>query len=630
MKNKYFNDAIIGNKNMVASFTKRGELLRLFYPQSDYKQFVDFLNVGMKINDSGIIYLHKDINNSYNQYYSEDTNVLNTEIKNSYFEIKVTQTDFVPNKENVLVKRYTFENENTIDLNVKLLIHSGLLTNSNNQVSGAYKEEALMQYTHDYTVAIFSKQTPNSFQINNVKENIDSGEIGGKDYVGMSNDSAISYNIGTIKSGEKKIIDICIYITENNKSIELVQKLDEIRALDMKIELDNTKKYWRKYVKAHTKLEIDEQKSEYYKKLKKIYTRTILLYPLIINEATGGISAALEVDENMTKCGRYSYCWPRDAVSITKAFDMLGMEKATEKFYKNFCKNTQNKNGMWEQRFYTDGTLAPCWGYQIDETASVVYGVYEHYLLTKDEKFVKDNLKMCEKAVHFLEKYVEDVLTGKNKFSYSYDIWEESESIHAYSLAAIFSAFEAILAMYEIVKPMYTENRLKLEQIAKADRRLSKTLIDIKDYILKNMYDNERKTFVRSLKDKKMDISLLGLVYPFKMFKPTEKKIENTVERMNMTLRTYTGGYLRYEGDNYINGNPWVIATLWLANYYLDKGEKAEAKKCLDFVVKTATPHGFLAEQIDNSSLKPAWVIGLGWSHAMFVITLERLLKKEK
>ena len=95
-----------------------------------------------------------------------------------------------------------------------------------------------------------------------------------------------------------------------------------------------------------------------------------------------------------------------------------------------------------------------------------------------------------------------------------------------------------------------------------------------------------------------------------------------------MTLRTYTGGYLRYEGDNYINGNPWVIATLWLANYYLDKGEKTSAKKCLEFVVKTATPHGFLAEQIDNSTLKPAWVIGLGWSHALFIITINRLLGK--
>ena len=31
------------------------------------------------------------------------------------------------------------------------------------------------------------------------------------------------------------------------------------------------------------------------------------------------------------------------------------------------------------QRFFTDGKLAPAWGYQIDETASVVYGIYEHY-----------------------------------------------------------------------------------------------------------------------------------------------------------------------------------------------------------------------------------------------------------
>lgn len=42
---------------------------------------------------------------------------------------------------------------------------------------------------------------------------------------------------------------------------------------------------------------------------------------------------------------------------------------------------------MWEQRFYTDGRLAPCWGYQIDETASVVYGVYDHYEKLKMKSF---------------------------------------------------------------------------------------------------------------------------------------------------------------------------------------------------------------------------------------------------
>ena len=625
MKNKYFNDAIIGNKNMVASFSSKGELLRLFYPQCDYKQFVDFLDVGVKINDSALIYLHQDINNTYNQYYSEDTNVLNTEIVNSYFELKVLQTDFVPIKENVLVKRYMFENGNTIDLDVNLLLHSGLLTNSNNQVSGSYKENALMQYTHDYTVSIFSKEVPLSVQINNSKENITSGVIGGKDYVGMSNDSSISYDIGTLKPGEKKTIEICICINESSKNNGLSEKLEEIRKMDMKLELENTKRYWRKYVKNHMTIEIEEEKGEYYKRIKNIYSRTILLYPLIINDTTGGISAAIEVDEDRTKCGRYSYCWPRDAVSITKAFDILKMEKATEKFYKNFCKNTQNKDGMWEQRFYTDGTLAPCWGYQIDETASVVYGVYNHYLETKDEKFIKDNLKMCEKAVHFLERYIEDILEGTGKFGKSYDLWEECEDIHTYSLAAIFSAFETILKMYEIVKPQYEENRLKLEQIAKANRRLELKMRQIKEYMLQNLYDNTRKSFRRNTKDNRMDISLLGLVYPFKVFTPTEKKILHTVEHINLTLRTYTGGYLRYEGDSYINGNPWIISNMWLANYYLDKGDKKEAQKCFDFAVKTATKHGFLGEQVNNQTMSPAWVIGLGWSHAMFVITMQRL-----
>ena len=65
--------------------------------------------------------------------------------------------------------------------------------------------------------------------------------------------------------------------------------------------------------------------------MRKIYIRSILLFPLLTNKETGGISAAVEVDENREKGGRYSYCWPRDAVFITKAFDILKMEKATKK-----------------------------------------------------------------------------------------------------------------------------------------------------------------------------------------------------------------------------------------------------------------------------------------------------------
>ena len=54
------------------------------------------------------------------------------------------------------------------------------------------------------------------------------------------------------------------------------------------------------------------------KKVEKIYKRTILLYPLLTNTKTGGISAAVEIDEERTKCGRYSYCWPRDRYIYNK------------------------------------------------------------------------------------------------------------------------------------------------------------------------------------------------------------------------------------------------------------------------------------------------------------------------
>src|SRR5699024_1419776 len=154
---------------------------------------------------------------------------------------------------------------------------------------------------------------------------------------------------------------------------------------------------------------------------------------------------------------------------------------------------------------------------------------------------------------------------------------------------------------------------------------LEKLLVEIKKYINENLYDEEKKSYVRNTDDKKMDISILGAVTPFKVFKPKEKKIQNTVERINLSLRTYTGGYQRFEQDHYRNGNPWPIANLWMTLYYLESGEKKKAKETFDFVVKTCGKHYFLGEQVNNSTLKPDWALGLGWSHAMFIIVLEKL-----
>ncbi len=649
MRTKYLNDAIIGNKKIVASYTNKGELLRLYYPAPDHKQYIDYCYAGLKINDSCLIKLHDDINNEYNQYYTEDTNILNTEIRNTYFNLKVNQLDFVPIKQNVLVKRYEFINENSIDLDVKFLLHSKLISDENNSVSCKIIKHGMVQYSHDFTISTVSKNIEVlSFQINDTNANINSGVIWDKDYIGMSADSSICYDIGVLKPRERKELVIYMWINDNKEKYkldEIEKKNEEIRKIDFEKELASTTKYWRKYVKEHETIELKEN-TEYDKKIKNILKRTILLYPLLTNEETGGISASVEIDEFKTQCGRYSYCWPRDAVFVTKALDILGMEKETEKFYKNFCKNTQSDSGMWEQRFYTDGKLAPCWGYQIDETASVVYGVYDHYEKTKNEKFLKDTLKMCEKAVHFLEKYVAQVMNIKEekdlvkkeleeeykdkleKIPVSYDLWEMHEGVSLYSIASIYGAYQAMLKIYDVLEEDKdnANNRLKQEKIARNRVTIQEQIEVMKKYVQDNLYDENAKTFVRNIEDRKMDISIMGVVTPFNMFSKNEKKITNTVEKINMTLRTYTSGYKRFEEDNYRNGNPWPIATLWMALYYIETKQYKEAKECINFVVSSATKHGFLAEQVDNETMESNWVIGLGWSHAMFVLVLEKLV----
>ena len=236
---------------------------------------------------------------------------------------------------------------------------------------------------------------------------------------------------------------------------------------------------------------------------------------------------------------------------------------------------------------------------------------------------------MCEKAMNFLKKYITDVLEETHKINVSYDLWEMHEGVSLYSIASIFAAFTATIKIYEALKEEFTKNRVKQENVNKEKELLREMNVKIKEYVLTNFYDENKKSFGRNLEDKNIDISILGAVTPFEMFTAKEKKITNTVERINMTLRTYTGGYKRFEDDHYNNGKPWVIATLWMANYYLEIGETKKAKECFDYCLKTSSPHGFLAEQIDNKTMKSDWVIGLGWSHAMFIIVLKKMLEQK-
>ena len=218
---------------------------------------------------------------------------------------------------------------------------------------------------------------------------------------------------------------------------------------------------------------------------------------------------------------------------------------------------------------------------------------------------------MCEKANRFLQRYMKDLLLKTNEIHVSYDLWEMHEGINMYSISSIFAAFYSMNLIYNEIYNEYEENRIKQEQIREEKKKIEEFLIQTKEYIVTAFYDNEKKSFVRNLEDRWMDVSIIGAVVPFQIFTPKEKKITNTVERIDLTLRTYTGGYKRFENDNYMNGNPWTITTLWMALYHIEKGEKSKAKEELRYVVNTCEELGLISEQINNETMKPAWVMGL-------------------
>ena len=621
--NKYFNDAILGNNEITASINRHGKLLRLFYPSPDFKQLINFIDIAFNINDQRLYITHDDIGSTYTQHFVENTNILKTEIFNPDIGIRIVQTDFAPIDENLLIRRYTFTNETENEVNLRPIINSSIVTTMNNEASGWITEDSLIQYTHDYSLAIFSKgqivnrKIYNTGGFDNLLEKT-------SEYIGLSSTSAIMYENILLKPGETSEFPIYIYINDNKKKNimrDLPLEIIRVKKINVSDRENQTKKYWEKKVKKHTKHDL----SKLSPKFRNIYTRTILLFELLRNSNTGGVSAALEIDENKTKSGRYSFNWPRDVYYVLKAYNILGMEKYSEQFLTNFAKITQSRSGRWEQRFYTDGTLAPSWGYQIDETAIMIIMAYEHYLHTKDKTFLKQVLPMLQNAFKYLEKYVEDVLNGVD--TKTFDLWENVEEDTIYGVTSVFYAIKVMKEIFEELKEEYSENRLKVEQMNRQIRTILPTLEKLKKHILENYYSEERGSFVRNKKENKIDISLLSLVTPFKIISPNENKMQNTLSVIDMTLKTYTGGYIRYENDGYLGGyNPWSLANLWMALFNLEQKEYDKALENFNFVVNTATDLGYIAEQINNETLKAEWVIGLGWAHGMYITILDKLI----
>ncbi|MFX1518810.1 MAG: glycoside hydrolase family 15 protein [Promethearchaeota archaeon] len=113
----------------------------------------------------------------------------------------------------------------------------------------------------------------------------------------------------------------------------------------------------------------------------------------------------------------------------------------------------------------------------------------------------------------------------------------------------------------------------------------------------------------------------------FDVLAPSDERVRSTMKAIEDYLLKERGVF-RYQGDNYQgHENPWIICTLFLAEYYLWINEIKKALKLFHLVADNALETYLLPEQI-NSQGDPLSVVPLTWSHAQYLLAFKQLAKQ--
>ncbi|BBD72348.1 glucan 1,3-alpha-glucosidase [Sulfodiicoccus acidiphilus] len=347
----------------------------------------------------------------------------------------------------------------------------------------------------------------------------------------------------------------------------------------------------------------------------------------------GEVPASLDTGIMKFNLDTYAYIWPRDATLAMMVLDQLGYHSATKKFYQ-FLFSLFGEKGYLFQKYNPDGTQGSTWhpwtivsdtarNIQEDETATAIFGFWRYFQQSRDYDLLKSVYDKVRQAMDFMTWFRDSKL--KLPLA-SYDLWEERLGTHTYTAATVYAGMSSAA---KLAGMLGNDNEKEgWEQAAE----------EVRQGILNYMFDRERGVFYRTVRlsgdgkilevDKTIDSSLLATLI-FDVFRADDPVIESTVKVVERTLWvTKSGGLARYENDYYqrvegsyngIQGNPWIITTMWLAQYHAARGDVDRASELLSWAESVATPTGLLPEQVSPFDKTPLSVTPLLWSHAEYL-----------
>jgi glucoamylase len=380
--------------------------------------------------------------------------------------------------------------------------------------------------------------------------------------------------------------------------------------------------------------------------LRDLYVRSTLIVRTQIDRG-GAIIAANDYDITHFAGDTYSYMWPRDGAMVSHALVLAHQGELSRAFFR-FAQRVIEPEGYFLHKYNPTGTLASSWHpwviegrktlpIQQDETALVTWALRRHFLVFRDVEFVRDlyNPLVIDAAEWMLEFRDPSGLPKP-----SWDLWEERRGVHLFTVCATIGALRSA---HDFARDMGALDRA--EEFRAGAESMTRAMIRV-------MWDEGRGRFARMatpLDDGsyRLDFTLDASAYALFAFGALDARDERVDRHMRaigerLWVQTPIGGMARYEHDHYhaverhditrVPGNPWVICTLWYAQWLVERArtieELQEALPMLEWTHQRALPSGVLAEQFDPYTGAQVSVSPLTWSHATYMIVVAKYLRR--
>ncbi len=632
---------VLSNGQLFVGLDENGMVHDFYYPYVGLENLTNARNSGHKIGvwvdgrfswvDDGLWQTTVD--------FEEDAMVSNVTMHSEALKMTIRTNDFVDPEFNAFIRHITVTSDADQERDVRLFTHQVF------QISRAGRADTALyvpddNYILDYKgrccLLVAGKYTDDGdfdqFAVGSYGIEGKAGTFKDAEDGELSNNPVEHGGVDTVLRFRRRLpargsfgVDYWIVAADSQSDAQVVHT--KIKYFSVESRLQKAREHWHAWLEpARSRLEAVPEK----------YLPEVIRSLLIIKahcDERGSILASGDSSIFNYYRDYYCYCWPRDAAYAVWPLIRLGLFAEARNFFE-FARSIMHRDGYLMHKYQPDRAIGSTWhplvhnnhkelAIQEDETAIVVFMLGEYYRSSKDialiESFYDTFIEPC---ASFMVGYV-DRQTGLPHASY--DLWEQKFLTSTYTVCAVIASLTAASELAEIVKR--PDDATNWKRAAAAMREGLQVLYHPDGYFRNGFLLQPNGDLAY---DDTFDISSLYGPYIYARLPLSNSRLATMFDLVKQRLLNTSpiGGVIRYQRDGYFlsksqyAGNPWVVCTLWVAQYFTAINQKDEAEKLIDWAMARALPGGVIGEQFDPENGSPMGVAPLVWSHAEFINTV--------